>query len=335
MASKLQHYSKTDKDFIANKAYEIQRDGVIEPSWSSWRAQVEIVKSEQHRKRLCINCSQTINKFTLLDVYPLPNVWDVVNKVAQYKRFSSLDLRSAYHQVPIMPKEQYHTAFEANGQLYQFRRMPFGLKNAVPCLQRVINDIRVGREKRMTRIWASFLKQWKTIILPLTTISASSRKILYHYQDSTSRKQLQRVVEMYAYYAQWISQFSEKINLWFLRLNFLRWEGLACLADAEGRFVSGNSLGHWWRSAFCCRNRRLRERYSCFLEQRKLAFFTRMLIKCELRQSSVEKEASAIVEAVSKWTHYLMGRKFTIVTDQGSVPLCTVLNIWEKWKTKK
>ena len=52
-----------------------------------------------------------------------------------------------------------------------------------------------------------------------------------------------------------------------------------------------------------------------------------MLIKCELRQSSVEKEASAIVEAVRKWTHYLMGRKLTIVTDQRSVALCTLLNI--------
>ena len=44
-----------------------------------------------------------------------------------------------------------------------------------------------------------------------------------------------------------------------------------------------------------------------------------MLKKCELRQSSVEKEASAIVEAVRKWTHYLLGCKFTIVTGQRSV----------------
>jgi len=61
--------------------------------------------------------------------------------------------------------------------------------------------------------------------------------------------------------------------------------------------------------------------------KRPVSFFTRMLIKCELRQSSVEKEASAIVEAVRKWTHYLMGRKLTIVTDQRSVALCTLLNI--------
>jgi len=44
-----------------------------------------------------------------------------------------------------------------------------------------------------------------------------------------------------------------------------------------------------------------------------------MLNKCELRQSSVENEASAIVEVIIKWMHYLLGHKFTIVTDQRSV----------------
>ena len=52
-----------------------------------------------------------------------------------------LGLRIAYHQAPILPEERHYTTFEANGQLYQFKRIPFGLKNAVPCFQRVINDI--------------------------------------------------------------------------------------------------------------------------------------------------------------------------------------------------
>ena len=41
----------------------------------------------------------------------------------------------------LRPDEQKYTAFEAGGQLYQFKRVPFGLKNAVPCFQRVINQI--------------------------------------------------------------------------------------------------------------------------------------------------------------------------------------------------
>ena len=45
-----------------------------------------------------------------------------------------------------------------------------------------------------------------------------------------------------------------------------------------------------------------------------------MLTGSELKHSSVEKEVSAIIEAVQKWRHYLTGRHFTLITDQKSVP---------------
>ena len=77
---------------------------------------------------MCVDYSQTVNKFTCLDAYPLPNMQSVIHNVTQYKWYSSLDLRSAYHQVPLLPEERKYTAFEANGQLYQSKRIPFGLK---------------------------------------------------------------------------------------------------------------------------------------------------------------------------------------------------------------
>ena len=60
---------------------------------------------------------------------------------------------------------------------------------------------------------------------------------------------------------------------------------------------------------------------------RPVAFFSRMLSKSEFHHSSVEKEASAIVEAVRKWTHFLSGRHCTIITDQQSVVfMCSSIN---------
>jgi len=50
------------------------RNGVIEPSTSLWRAQVFVTTGENHHKRMCIDYSKTINKYTLLDGYPLPNM---------------------------------------------------------------------------------------------------------------------------------------------------------------------------------------------------------------------------------------------------------------------
>ena len=90
---------------------------------------------------MCIDYSQTINKLTYLYAYPLPSIQNVIDNVSRYKWYSKLDLRSAYHQVMLLPEEKQFTAFEPNGHLYQFKRMPFGLKNAVRCFQRIVNQI--------------------------------------------------------------------------------------------------------------------------------------------------------------------------------------------------
>ena len=85
--------------------------------------------------------SQTINRFTLLDAYPLPQVEDMVNEIASYRVFRTLDLTSDYHQVAIKPEERKYTAFEAAGSLYQFCRIPLGVTNGVASFQRVMDDI--------------------------------------------------------------------------------------------------------------------------------------------------------------------------------------------------
>ena len=65
----------------------------------------------------------------------------MVNDVARYKVNSTLDLRSAYHQVEIKEEEKPYTAFEARGKLYEFNRIPFGVTNGVASFQRVIDEI--------------------------------------------------------------------------------------------------------------------------------------------------------------------------------------------------
>jgi len=52
---------------------------------------------------------------------------------------------------------------------------------------------------------------------------------------------------------------------------------------------------------------------------RPVAFMSRTPQGSELHYPSVEKEATAIIEAVHKWRHFLAGRHFTLVTNQRSV----------------
>ena len=103
---------------------------------------IVIAKDPQkvHKKRLCIDYSRTVNLYTELDAYPLPRIDDMVNELAKYKVFSTFDLKSAYHQIPIVDADKKFTAFEANGGLYQFCRLPFGVTNGVSMFQRCMDQ---------------------------------------------------------------------------------------------------------------------------------------------------------------------------------------------------
>lgn len=90
---------------------------------------------------MVIDYSRTINRFTQLDAYPLPRLDDIAKKIANFRVFSTLDLKAAYHQIPLKDEEKKFTGFEANGNLYNFCRVPFGVTNGVACFQRVIDDI--------------------------------------------------------------------------------------------------------------------------------------------------------------------------------------------------
>ena len=141
IATPSRRYNQDDLAFIKSEVQKLINDGVIEPSESPWRAQVLVTKSETHKRRMVVDYSQTINRFTELDAYPLPRIDEQINKLAQCKIFSTLDLKSAYHQVPLAKEDRTFTAFEADGKLYQFCRLPFGVKNGVSAFQRIIDKV--------------------------------------------------------------------------------------------------------------------------------------------------------------------------------------------------
>ena len=65
---------------------------------------------------------------------------EMTNQIAQHRVFSTIDLKSAYNEVSLREENKKFTAFEANGCLYQFPRLPFGVTNEVATFQRIMND---------------------------------------------------------------------------------------------------------------------------------------------------------------------------------------------------
>lgn len=65
--------------------------------------------------------------------YSLPNLGDLVNKISTYKVFSTINLLNLYQCIPFYPNDKIHIFFEANGRVFQLKRLSFGLTNGVVC----------------------------------------------------------------------------------------------------------------------------------------------------------------------------------------------------------
>jgi len=87
---------------------------------SPWRSQVLVTKTENHKKPMVMDYSQTIKRFTLLDAYPLPNINDIITKVAQYSIYSTIDLHNEYHQIPIHEEERDYSFIQLLKRLVAF-----------------------------------------------------------------------------------------------------------------------------------------------------------------------------------------------------------------------
>jgi len=72
-------------------------------------------------------------------VYKLPRKLQMLEFSAFLPK-TAIDLRLAYHQVPLLAEERHYTAFEAHGQLFQYKRLPFGVTNGVSAFQRSIDE---------------------------------------------------------------------------------------------------------------------------------------------------------------------------------------------------
>ncbi len=93
--------------------------------------------------RFCIDFRR-VNDVTTKDTHPLPNIQEVFDMLGWSVVFSAVDLRSAYHQVPLAADAVPKTAFACHRGLYEFSRLLYGLCNAPGQFQRIMQRVLDG-----------------------------------------------------------------------------------------------------------------------------------------------------------------------------------------------
>ena len=119
IAVKSRKFSSDDQAIIKAETKRLLVEDRIEKSNSPWWAQPLLVDYGKEKRRMCMDYSQAINLYTALDAYLLPRIESIVNEVAKWQYISTLDLKSAYHQIKIRPEDRPYTAIQSGSELYQ------------------------------------------------------------------------------------------------------------------------------------------------------------------------------------------------------------------------
>ena len=116
------------------------KEDVIEESNSPWASPLVPAKKkggDGKQIRWAVDY-RYINSMTVADAWPIPSIEENLEKLQGAKYFSALDASGAYHTVPVKERARPYLAFLTPFGTFQYRRMPFGAKNAGACYSRLV-----------------------------------------------------------------------------------------------------------------------------------------------------------------------------------------------------
>ena len=119
---------------------KLMQQGIIRPSNSSWSSPLHMVKKADDTWRPCGDY-RALNSATTPDRYPVPHIQHLLQRFHGCSVFTKIDLVKAYHQIPVKESDICKTAITTPFGLFEYLRMPFGLRNASQTFQRHMDTI--------------------------------------------------------------------------------------------------------------------------------------------------------------------------------------------------
>jgi hypothetical protein len=100
-----------------------------------------VIIAWHNNKSRMVGDFRALNNYTKADYYPIPRIDHALHNLSRAKFISTMDFLKGFHQIPIEPESRKFMRIIFHLGVYEYLRMPFGIKNAPSHFQRMMDSI--------------------------------------------------------------------------------------------------------------------------------------------------------------------------------------------------
>lgn len=135
------YYGPPKLDLLRSHVQELLQKGIIRPSDSSYSSPAFLVaKKGTNKTRLVVNYKE-LNNIMEIPNWPVETVESAFQNLGKGVIFSTIDLVSAYNQIPLTERSKRFTSFVVPTGQYEFNRIPFGIASGSMILAKLMDKI--------------------------------------------------------------------------------------------------------------------------------------------------------------------------------------------------
>ncbi|KAL1116779.1 hypothetical protein AAG570_005251 [Ranatra chinensis] len=263
---------------------EMLQAGVVEPSKSAWSSPVVMIRKKDGSYRFCVDyCKVNARR----DAYPPPYVSHILVRLRNARYLWSLDIKSAYWQVPLSEESKERTAFTAPGPELE-RHVFVYLDDVIVCSAQFDEHV-----ETLDRVFKKLKEAGLTLNLECQFCRPELRYLGAAHRPSQEREGVVVVRGCERAFVQ-------------LKEHLVSAPVQTC-PDFDRPFIvqtdaSGKGIG-------AILSQELPD------GERVVAYASRALSKAEMNYSITEQECLEVIWAVEKFRPYLEGTEFTVITD--------------------